>query len=161
MKHGSPVVLLSEQRWNFSKAPNGNPRIKKYSIWKYTGQINQNVVAYKRKESVHLETDQQELPILKNRKKENKNNWKPALGAEGTTQQSHRTVACVHPVVSDALQPHGLQPVKLLGPCNFSSKKYWSGLPFSFSRGPADPGIKPTSLLLLHRQVGSLPLGPP
>ena len=32
-------------------------------------------------------------------------------------------------VVSDSLQPHGLQPARLLCPCSFSRQKYWSGLP--------------------------------
>ena len=36
-------------------------------------------------------------------------------------------------VVSDSLQPHGLQPARLLCPWNFTGKKYWSGI--SSSRG--------------------------
>ena len=34
-----------------------------------------------------------------------------------------------HPVVSDSLQPHGLQPARLLCPWGFSRQEYWSGLP--------------------------------
>ena len=40
----------------------------------------------------------------------------------------------------------------------FSRQEYWSGLPFPSSGDLPDPGIKPTSLCLLHQQVGSVPL---
>ena len=32
-------------------------------------------------------------------------------------------------VVSDSLQPHGLEPISLLHPWDFSRQEYWSGLP--------------------------------
>ena len=32
-------------------------------------------------------------------------------------------------VTSDSLQLHGLQPARLLCPCEFSRQEYWSGLP--------------------------------
>ena len=43
----------------------------------------------------------------------------------------------------------------------FSREEYWSGLPFPSLRDLPDPGIKPVSLIFLHWQVGSLPVGPP
>ena len=43
----------------------------------------------------------------------------------------------------------------------FSRQEYWSGLPFPSSGDLPDPGIKPTSLCLLHWQVDPLPLTPP
>ena len=43
----------------------------------------------------------------------------------------------------------------------FSKQEHWSGLPFPSPGDLPDPGIKPTSLCLLHWQVGSLPLAPP
>ena len=43
----------------------------------------------------------------------------------------------------------------------FSSQEYWSGLPCPPPRDIPDPGIEPTSLCLLHWQVGSFPLAPP
>ena len=42
----------------------------------------------------------------------------------------------------------------------FSRQEYWSGLPCPPPGGLPDPGIKPTSLSLLHWQGGSLPLDP-
>ena len=43
----------------------------------------------------------------------------------------------------------------------FSRQEYWSGLPFPSPGDLPDPGIQPTTLCLLHCQVGSLPLAPP
>ena len=56
-------------------------------------------------------------------------------------------------VVSNSLQPHGLQPSRLLSPGGFSRQEYWSGLP---SLPPGDlpnPGIEPRSptLWILYR----------
>ena len=39
------------------------------------------------------------------------------------------------PIVSDLLQPHGLQPAWLLCPWGFSRREYWNGLP---SRPPGE-----------------------
>ena len=39
-----------------------------------------------------------------------------------------------------------------------SSEEYWSGLPFPSPGDLPNPGIKPVSLGLLHRQADSLPL---
>ena len=35
-----------------------------------------------------------------------------------------------HSVMSEPLQPHGLEPSRLLCPWDFSGQEYWSGLPF-------------------------------
>ena len=43
----------------------------------------------------------------------------------------------------------------------FSKQEYWSGLPCPTPGHLPDPGIKLTSLCLLHWQTGSLPLAPP
>ena len=34
-----------------------------------------------------------------------------------------------HSVISDSLQPHGLQTARLLCPCRFSRQEYWNGFP--------------------------------
>ena len=44
-------------------------------------------------------------------------------------------------------------------PMGFSKQEYWSGLPCP-PPGDLDPQIEPSSLCLLHKQVGSLPLPP-
>ena len=43
----------------------------------------------------------------------------------------------------------------------FSKQEYWSGLPFPLPGDLPNPGIKPTSLCLLHWQAGSVPVAPP
>ena len=48
-------------------------------------------------------------------------------------------------VVSDPLQPHGLQPARLLCPWGFSRQEYQSGLPRPPSGNLPNPGIKPRS----------------
>ena len=60
-------------------------------------------------------------------------------------------------VVSDSLQPHGLQPARLLCPWGFSRQEYWSGLP-SPSPGDLSPGIEPTSPASSALQEDSLSL---
>ena len=60
-----------------------------------------------------------------------------------------------HSVVSDSLEPHGLQPTRLLRPWDFPGKSTGVGC-ISFSRG-----VFPTqgsNLSLLHWQADSLPL---
>ena len=49
-----------------------------------------------------------------------------------------------HPVMSDFLQPYGLQPTRLLCPWGFSQQEYWSGSP---PRGIFPTGSNPG---LLH-----------
>ena len=68
--------------------------------------------------------------------------------------------ACVltHSVMSDSLQPCGLQSTRLLCPWGFSRQEYWSELPCPPPRDLPDPGIKPRSPTL---QVVSLPSEPP
>ena len=60
------------------------------------------------------------------------------------------------------MQPHGLQPARLLRPWNSPGKKYWTGLVCPSAGDLPDSGIKLTSLTSnLHQQAGSLPLVPP
>ena len=47
-----------------------------------------------------------------------------------------------HSVVSDSLQPHGVQPARLLCPWGFSRQEYWSGLLCPTLGDLSDPGIK-------------------
>ena len=61
-------------------------------------------------------------------------------------------------VMSDSLQPHELQPTRLLCPWGFSRQKYQSGLPCPPPGGLPNPGIEPRSPTL---QVDSLPAEPP
>ena len=56
-------------------------------------------------------------------------------------------------VVSDSLQPHGLQSARLLCPWGFSRQENWSGLPCPPSEYLTNPGIEPGSPAL---QAGSL-----
>ena len=48
-------------------------------------------------------------------------------------------------VVSDSLQPHGLQPARLLCPWRFSRREYWSGLASPSPGELPNPGIEPAS----------------
>ena len=48
--------------------------------------------------------------------------------------------------MSDSLQPHGLQPTRLLF-MGFSRHEYWSGLPRPPPGDLLNPGIKPVSLM--------------
>ena len=59
----------------------------------------------------------------------------------------------VHTCVPVALQP----PLSM----GLSRQEYWIGLPCPPPGDIPNPGIEPTSLCLLHGQVGSLPLAPP
>ena len=60
-------------------------------------------------------------------------------------------------IMSNFLQPHGQVSLTM----EFFRQEYWSGLLFSTPRDPFYPGIKPTSLCLLHWQAGSSSLVPP
>ena len=69
----------------------------------------------------------------------------------------------VHPcqvtsVISDSLQPYGLQPARLLCPWGFSRQEYWGGLPCPPPGDLSDPGIKPASLLSPALATDSSPL---
>ena len=59
-------------------------------------------------------------------------------------------------VMSNSLQPHGLQPVRLLCPWD-SSGKNTGKVPFPSPEDLPDPGIEPGCLVL---QVDSLPSEP-
>ena len=64
-------------------------------------------------------------------------------------------------VVSDSLQPCGLQPARLFCPCGFSRQEYWSGLscpppedlPNSGSE-PRSPSLQADSLLSSYQVFG-------
>ena len=60
--------------------------------------------------------------------------------------------------MSDYLQPHRLQPARLLCPWGFSRQEYLSGLPCTLPGDLFNPGIQPRSPTL---QVDSLPSEPP
>ena len=53
-----------------------------------------------------------------------------------------------HSVVSDYLQPHVLQPSRLLCPPGFSRQESWNGLPYPPPGDLPNPGIEPRSLTL-------------
>ena len=63
-----------------------------------------------------------------------------------------------HAFVPDSLQPHGLQPARLLCPWNSLGQEYWSRLPFPPPGDVPNPGIKPRSPAL---QADSLSSGKP
>ena len=63
-----------------------------------------------------------------------------------------------HSVMSDSLQPHRLQPVRLLCPCDFPFKNIGSGLPFPSLGDVPNPEIKPVSPAL---QAGFFTTEPP
>ena len=69
--------------------------------------------------------------------------------------RSEIKVTHLHP---NSLQPHGLQPARLLCPWGFSRQEYWSGLPCPPPEDLPNPGIKPRSPLL---QADSLLSEPP
>ena len=66
-----------------------------------------------------------------------------------------------HSVMSNSLQPSGLQPARLLCPWGFSRQEYWSGLPCPPPGDLPDQGSNLCLLCLLHWQAGSLLLAPP
>ena len=70
-------------------------------------------------------------------------------------------VCSVTSVVSDSLQPHGLQPVRILCPWGFSRQEYWSGLPCPSPEDLPDPAIEPASLTSPALAAASLPLESP
>ena len=48
--------------------------------------------------------------------------------------------ACL--ILSNSLQPHGLQPTSLLSSMGFSRQEHWSGLPFPSPGDLPNPGIE-------------------
>ena len=65
----------------------------------------------------------------------------------------------IHAVMSDSLQPYGLQPPSLS--MEFSKQEYWSGLEFPTPGDILDPGIESTSLALAGRFFTTEPPGMP
>ena len=63
----------------------------------------------------------------------------------------------IHSVLSDTVQPHGLQPARLLCPCVFSGKNMGLGCHFLLQGNFLTQGTN-MCLHLLHKQVDSLPL---
>ena len=61
-------------------------------------------------------------------------------------------------VISDSLQPHGVQPTRLPCPWGFSRQEYWSRLPCPLPGDLPNPGIEPKSPAL---QEDSLPTETP
>ena len=59
---------------------------------------------------------------------------------------NHYTCVLSHLVLSDALQPHGLQPTRLLCIWGYSRQEYWSELPCPPSGDLPNPGIEPRSV---------------
>ena len=89
------------------------------------------------------------------------------ISNSGQEQSSFQQLAAVllvfsHSVVSDSLQPHGLQPTRLLCPWNSPGKDTRVGscplLQGIFPIQGSNPGIKPRSSAL---QADSLPAEPP
>ena len=64
-------------------------------------------------------------------------------------------------VVSNSLQPRGLQPTRLLCPWGFSRQEYWSGLPYPPLGGPPNPGMESRSSTLQADSLPSEPSGKP
>ena len=62
-------------------------------------------------------------------------------------------------VMSNSLQPHGLEPVRLLCPWDFLSQVYWSGLAFPSPGDCPNPGFKPGSPTWLADSLLSEPPG--
>ena len=63
-------------------------------------------------------------------------------------------------VMSNSLQPHGLEPTRLLSPWNFPGE-YWSGFLFPPPGDLLDPGTKPASPVSPELQADSLSSEPP
>ena len=62
--------------------------------------------------------------------------------------------------MSNSLQPHGLQPARLLCPWDSPDKSTGVGC-LALPEDLPNPGIEPVSHVYLHWQVSSLPLVPP
>ena len=78
---------------------------------------------------------------------------------QGQYNHSMKSLCVLSPsVMFNSLQPHGLQPARLLCPWGFSRQEYWSGLACPPPGDLPDPGLKPRSPAL---QVDSLPSEPP
>ena len=67
-------------------------------------------------------------------------------------------IECTHSVMSDSLQPHGHQPIRLLYPLNFPDKSTTVGCHLLLQRIFQTQGSNPHLLWLLHQQANFLPL---
>ena len=71
------------------------------------------------------------------------------FGVTKTGKEKYHPVVCLisssvsWSVVSNSLQPHGLQPARLLCPWDSQGQEYWSGLPFTSPEDLPHAGIKP------------------
>ena len=74
-------------------------------------------------------------------------------------KHTHACFSCS--VMSDSLQPHELQPFRLLYPWNFSGKNTGEGCHFLLQGIFSTQGLSPHLLHFLHWQVNSLSLVPP
>ena len=63
--------------------------------------------------------------------------------------------------MSDSLQPHGLEPARLLCPWDSPGKNTGMGFHALLQGNLPNPGLNPYLLYLLQWQVGSLPLESP
>ena len=70
-------------------------------------------------------------------------------------------VMCTCSVVSDSLQPHGLQPTGLLCPWDSPGKNTGVGCHALLQGIVPTQGLNLRLLCLLHWQAGPLPLAPP
>ena len=100
-----------------------------------------------RRSQVHEEHQRIKTP----KKDENTSKWKmetKRLQLQNNQEQgvSQGKVCGVCLVMSDCLQPRGLQPSRLLCPWDFSRQEYWSGFPFPTPGDIPDPWIKLTFL---------------
>ena len=64
-------------------------------------------------------------------------------------------------VVSDSLQPHVLQPIRLLCPWGYSRQGYWSRLPRPPPGDLPNPGMEPRSPALQTDSLSDEPQGKP
>ena len=89
---------------------------------------------------------------------------KNATDTEGSKSEREKQIWYVvlsRSVVSDFLQPHGLQHARLLCSWGFSRQEYWSGLSFPSSGDLSNPGIKPKSPALQADSLSSEPARKP
>ena len=88
----------------------------------------------------------------------------PVAETEGCFILHHTTECmCMHgcSLFSDSLQPHGLQPARLLCPWNLPGKNTRVGCHFLLQGIFPTQKSNPHLLHLLHWRVDSLPLAPP
>ena len=84
-----------------------------------------------------------------------------AWSKEENTQVKHIKVCISLSIMSDSLEPHGLQPSRLLCPWGFSKQEYWSGLPCPPPGDLLNPGIEPRSPTLQADSLQSESQGSP